>query len=103
MLVTCIDSHKTYVYDGDTIKLTAGTTILASDWKKQRIDKSLVKWPIDENEDEIIRIGADITSPYKNIEGLYITNNSNLKGPAFYISDSFISLGANLSVDTVDD
>ena len=103
MLVTCIDTHKTYVYDGDTIKLTAGTTILASDWKKQRIDKSLVKWPIDENQDEIIRIGADITSPYKNIEGLYITNNSNLKGPSFYISDSFISLGANLSVDTVDD
>ena len=98
MLVTCIDSHKTYVYDGATIKLTAGTTILASDWKKQRIDKSLVKWPIDENENEIIRIGADITSPYKNIEGLYITNNSNLKGPSFYITDNFISLGANLSV-----
>ena len=103
MLVTCIDTHKTYVYDGDTIKLTEVTTIHATDWKKQRIDKSLVKWPIDENEDEIIRIGADIISPYKNIEGLYITNNSNLKGPSFYISDSFISLGANLSVNTVDD
>ena len=105
MLVTCIETHKTYVYDGPTIKLTAEMQedqeqeyLTIENWKKQRVDKSLVKWPIDENEQEIIRIGADIVNPCdpdSEDEGVYITNNSDLLGAGLYINDKFISIGKN--------
>ena len=95
MLVTCVENHMIYIYDGETIKITNGLPADRIDhWKKQRIDKSLVKWPIDEDENEKIRIGADVIS-YKNFNGLYITNSNTLKGASFYIADDFISLGAN--------
>lgn len=95
MLVTCVENHMIYIYDGETIKITNGLPADRIDhWKKQRIDKSLTKWPIDEDENEKIRIGADVIS-YKNFNGLYITNSSTLKGASFYIADNFISLGAN--------
>lgn len=98
MLVTCIDTHQTYIYDGETKNIKQGTQIYSTDWKCQRIDKSLVNWPIDEDENEKIRIGADVTVNYsnnRNFKGLYITNRSTLKGASFYIADDFISLGAN--------
>ena len=100
MLVTCIDTHQTYIYDGETKNIRQGEQIYATDWKCQRIDKSLVKWPIDEDENEIIRIGADVIS-YKNFKGLYITNSSTLKGASFYITNDFISLGANDGEDVI--
>ena len=98
MLVTCIDTHQTYIYDGETKNIKQGTQIYTTDWKCQRIDKSLVNWPIDEDENEKIRIGADVTVNYsnnRNFKGLYITNSNTLKGASFYIADDFISLGAN--------
>ena len=106
MLVTCIETHKTYVYDGPTVKLAAETPDLnIANWKKQRIDKSLVKWPIDENDQEIIRIGADIINPCDTNEeddGLYITKNSDLLGAALYINDKFISIGKNDTMSNED-
>lgn len=108
MLVTCIETHKTYVYDGPTIKLTAAKQeddeqeyLPIENWKKQRIDKSLVKWPIDENEEEIIRIGADIVNPCDSKgedDGVYITKNSDLLGAGLYINEKFISIGKNNTI-----
>ena len=100
MLVTCIDTHQTYIYDGETKNIRQGEQIYATDWKCQRIDKSLVNWPIDEDENEKIRIGADVIS-YKNFKGLYITNSSTLKGASFYITNDFISFGANDGEDVI--
>lgn len=97
MLVTCIDTHQTYIYDGETKNIRQGEQIYATDWKCQRIDKSLVNWPIDEDENEKIRIGADVINLFDSSKGLYITNSSTLKGPSFYISDKFISFGKNSS------
>jgi len=57
----------------------------------------LVNWPIDEDENEKIRIGADVINLFDSSKGLYITNSSTLKGPSFYISDKFISFGKNSS------
>ena len=108
MLVTCIETHKTYIYDGPTVKLTVEIQedqeqeyLTIENWKKQRIDKSLVKWPIDVNDEEIIRIGADIVNPLdEKDDGLYITKNSDLLGAGLYINDKFISIGKNSRRDT---
>ena len=102
MTVTCIENHMIYIYDGPTIKITEGLNIenWADQWKKQRIDDSLLKWPL-KMEDNKIRFAEDVAIPDNlNIDGtdasgFYLTYNNNLSGAGLYIQHNFISLGKN--------
>ena len=104
MLVTCMENHMIYIYDGETIKITNGLPADRIDhWKKERIDKSLTKWPIDVTSNDIVRIGKDVVNPLNSTDGVYIAKNENLRGGSLYINDKFISIGMNKSVFTTDE
>ena len=105
MTVTCIENHMIYIYDGPTIKITEGLNIenWADQWKKQRIDDSLLKWPL-KMEDGKVRFAEDVTTisdmhfDNNDASGFYLTYNNDLTGAGAYFHHNFISLGKN---DTV--
>ena len=105
MTVTCIENHMIYIYDGPTIKITEGLNIenWADQWKKQRIDDSLLKWPL-KMEDGKVRFAEDVTTisdmhfDNNDARGFYLTYNNDLTGAGAYFHHNFISLGKN---DTV--
>jgi hypothetical protein len=99
-----MENHMIYIYDGETIKITNGLPADRIDhWKKERIDKSLTKWPIDVTPNDIVRIGKDVVNPLNSTDGVYIAKNEDLRGGSLYINDKFISIGMNKSVFTTDE